>query len=173
MHLLLELLVLLMLLAIHVLLVLLIVGVLSSVGCAVLRTIQSPASRAPQASSAANDALLAEFARKNCAHLIGEPMCVSALSLPPHFKLPAGQEAHWHALQGMAFLGAAGGFFLGGGLQGLFLPKARRAKRPGPVFEWHRRDGGQPPLRRREVRNWPHERGALIWREGVQPLSSH
>ena len=97
MHLLLELLVLLMLLAIHVLLVLLIVGVLSSVGCAVLRTIQSPASRAPQASSAANDALLAEFASKNCAHLIGEPMCVSPLSIPPRFNLLAGQEAHWHA----------------------------------------------------------------------------
>ena len=143
MHLLLELLVLLVLLAIHVLLallallaihVLLVVGVFSSVGCAVLRTIQSPASRAPQASSAANDALLAEFASKNCAHMIG-------------FKLPVGQEAHWHALQGMAFLGAAGRIFFGGALQGLFLPKGRRSKQPGPMCEWHGRDGGQPPVR--------------------------
>ena len=134
MHLLLELLVLLMLLAIHVLLVLLIVGVLSSVGCAVLRTIQSPASRAPQACSAANDALLAEFASKNCAHLIGEPMCASPLSRPPRFKLPAGQEAHWHALQGMAFLGAAGRIFLGGALQGLFFPQGAPSQTAGASF---------------------------------------
>ena len=38
--------------------------------------------------------------------VLGEPICVSPLSLPPRFKLPAGQEAHWHARQGMAFLGA-------------------------------------------------------------------
>ena len=37
--------------------------------------------------------------------VLGEPICVSPLSLPPRFKLPAGQEAHWHARQGMAFLG--------------------------------------------------------------------
>ena len=29
--------------------------------------------------------------------VLGEPICVSPLSLPPRFKLPAGQEAHWHA----------------------------------------------------------------------------
>ena len=133
MHLLLELLVLLMLLAIHVLLVLLIVGVLSSVGCAVLRTIQSPASRAPQASSAANDALLAEFASKNCAHLIGEPMCVSPLSIPPRFNLLAGQEAHWHARQGMAFLGAAGRFFLGGSA-GAFFAQGAPSQTAGANF---------------------------------------
>ena len=142
MHLLLELLVLLVLLAIHVLLVLLailaihvllVVGVFSSVGCAVLRTIQSPASRAPQASSAANDALLAEFASKNCAHLIGEPMCASPLSLSPRFKLPAGQEAHWHALQGMAFLGAAGRFFWGGSA-GAFFAQGAPSQTAGASF---------------------------------------
>ena len=74
--------------------------------------------------------------------VLGEPICVSPLSLPPRFKLPAGQEAHWHARQGMAFLGA-GGFFLGGAPQGLFLPKARRAKQPGPAFEWKGRDEAQ------------------------------
>ena len=131
MHQLLELLVLLVLLAIHVLLVLLallaihvllVVGVFSSVGCAVLRTIQSPASRAPQASSAANDALLAEFASKNCVHLIGEPMCVSPLAST---SLQAAGRAggHWHARQGMAFLGAAGRFFWGGLRRGFFCPR--------------------------------------------------
>ena len=79
--------------------------------------------------------------------VLGEPICVSPLSLPPRFKLPAGQEAHWHALQGMAFLGAAGRIFLGGALQGLFLPKGRRSKQPGPMCEWRGRDGGQPPVR--------------------------
>ena len=143
MHLLLELLVLPVLLAIHVLLVLLallaihvllVVGVFSSVGCAVLRTIQSPASRAPQASSAANDALLAEFASKNCAHLIGEPMCVSPLSIPPRFNLLAGQEAHWHARQGMAFLGAPqADFFLGGSVKAFFA-QGVRSQTPGASF---------------------------------------
>ena len=47
--------------------------------------------------------------------VLGEPICVSPLSLPPRFKLPAGQEAHWHARQGMAFLGAPRADFFWGG----------------------------------------------------------
>ena len=155
MHLLLELPVLLVLLAMPVLLVLLailaihvllVVGVFSSVGCAVLRTIQSPASRAPQASSAANDALLAEFASKNCAHLIGEPMCASPLSRPPRFKLPAGQEAHWHALQGMAFLGAAGGIFLGGRCRGFFSPRGAEPNSRGQFLSGRAEVGRSAPF---------------------------
>ena len=79
--------------------------------------------------------------------VLGEPICVSPLSLPPRFKLPAGQEAHWHARQGMAFLGAPQADFFWGAPQGLFLPKARRAKQPGPVFEWQGPDGAQRPIR--------------------------
>ena len=79
--------------------------------------------------------------------VLGEPICVSPLSLPPRFKLPAGQEAHWHARQGMAFLGAPQADFFGGAPQGLFLPKARRAKQPGPVFEWQGRGGAPCPIR--------------------------
>ena len=79
--------------------------------------------------------------------VLGEPICVSPLSLPPRFKLPAGQEAHWHARQGMAFLGAPQADFFWGGSAGAFLPKARRAKQPGPVFEWQGRDGAQRPIR--------------------------
>ena len=45
------------------------------------------------------------------------------------------------------FLGAPQADFFGGAPQGLFLPEARRAKQPGPVFEWQGRDGGQPPVR--------------------------
>ena len=151
MHLLLELLV---LLAIHVLLallallaihVLLVVGVFSSVGCAVLRTIQSPASRAPQASSAANDALLAEFASKNCVHLIGEPMCVSPLAST---SLQAAGRAggHWHARQGMAFLGAPQADFLGGAPQGLFLPRRAEPNSRGQFLSGKAEMGGSPPF---------------------------
>ena len=62
--------------------------------------------------------------------VLGEPICVSPLSLPPRFKLPAGQEAHWHARQGMAFLGAPQADFFWGGSAGAFFaqgaPSVRR-----------------------------------------------
>ena len=56
--------------------------------------------------------------------VLGEPICVSPLSLPPRFKLPAGQEAHWHARQGMAFLGAPQADFFGGSAGAFFAQGA-------------------------------------------------
>ena len=102
------------------------------------------ASRAPQASSAANDALLAEFPGKNCArrtHLRLSSLASTSLQAAGRaggpLACPAGHGISWRA---------AGGFFWGAP-QGLFLPKARRTKHPGPVFEWQGRDGAQRPIR--------------------------
>ena len=64
--------------------------------------------------------------------VLGEPICVSPLSLPPRFKLPAGQEAHWHARQGMAFLGAPQAeFFFGGLRRGFFCPRGAETNNRG------------------------------------------
>ena len=41
--------------------------------------------------------------------VLGEPICVSPLSLPPRFKLPAGQEAHGMPGRAWQFLGAPQG----------------------------------------------------------------
>ena len=66
--------------------------------------------------------------------VLGEPICVSPLSLPPRFKLPAGQEAHWHARQGMAFLGAPQAEFFLGGSAGAFFAQGAPSQTAGASF---------------------------------------
>ena len=79
--------------------------------------------------------------------VLGEPICVSPLSLPPRFKLPAGQEAHWHARQGMAFLGAPQAeFFLGGLRRGFFCPRRAEPNSRGQFLSGKAEMGGSPPF---------------------------
>ena len=78
--------------------------------------------------------------------VLGEPICVSPLSLPPRFKLPAGQEAHWHARQGMAFLGARRRIFFEGAPQGLFCPRRAEPNSRGQFLSGKAEMGRSAPF---------------------------
>ena len=78
--------------------------------------------------------------------VLGEPICVSPLSLPPRFKLPAGQEAHWHARQGMAFLGAPQADFFGGLRRGFFCPRRPEPNNRGQFLSGKAEMGRSAPF---------------------------
>ena len=79
--------------------------------------------------------------------VLGEPICVSPLSLPPRFKLPAGQEAHWHARQGMAFLGAPqADFFLGCSVRAFFFPRCAKPNARGQFLSGQAEMGHRAPF---------------------------
>ena len=66
--------------------------------------------------------------------VLGEPICVSPLSLPPRFKLPAGQEAHGMPGRAWQFLGAPQADFLGGGSAGAFFARGAPIQTAGASF---------------------------------------
>ena len=67
--------------------------------------------------------------------VLGEPICVSPLSLPPRFKLPAGQEAHWHACRAWREFRAK-----------LFSRAPQASADGGSRYRQSRRSRAQPPF---------------------------